>query len=184
MLKEMEQQVTQIKQNLKVAQNRQKSYADQKRTPREFKMGDHVYLRIKPRRSSLKMGACAKLAPRYCGPFEVLDRVGPVAYRLALPPTVKAHNVFHVSLLKKYVHDANHIIDWSVIQVEPEGEFLPEPQCILDRKEIPLRNRTIAQVKVQWKHFGPDEATWEMEDAMRQAYPILFTSVHTIHVSR
>ena len=129
------------------------------------------------------MGACAKLAPRYCGPFEVLDRVGPVAYRLALPPTVKAHNVFHVSLLKKYVHDSNHIIDWSVIQVELEGEFLPEPQCILDRKETPLRNRTIAQVKVQWKHFGPDEATWEMEDAMRQAYPILFTSVHVIHVS-
>jgi hypothetical protein len=184
MLKEMEQQVIQIKQNLKVAQNRQKSYADRKRTPREFKTGDHVYLRVRPRKSSLRMGACAKLAPRYCGPFEVLDRVGPVAYRLALPPTVKAHNVFHVSLLKKYVHDSNHIIDWSVIQVEPEGEFLPEPQCILDRKETPLRNRTIAQVKVQWKHFGPDEATWEMEDAMKQAYPILFTSVHTRHIDR
>ena len=89
--------------------------------------------------------------------------------------------MFH--LLKKYVHDANHIIDWSVIQVEPEEEFLPEPQCILDRRETQLRNRTIAQVKVQWKHFGPDEATWEMEDAMRHAYPILFTSVHVIHVS-
>jgi hypothetical protein len=68
--------------------------------------------------------------------------------------------------------------------VELEGEFLPEPQCILDRKETPLQNRTIAQVKVQWKHFGPDEDTWEMEDAMRQAYPILFTFVHAIHVSR
>jgi CRISPR/Cas system CSM-associated protein Csm2 small subunit len=140
MLKEMKQQVTQIKQNLKVAQNQHKSYADQKRIPREFKMRDHVYLRVRPRKSSLKMGACAKLAPRYCGPFEVLDRVGPIAYRLELPPTVKAHNVFRVSLLNKYVHDANHIIDWSMIQVEPEGKFLPEPQCILERKETLLRN--------------------------------------------
>jgi hypothetical protein len=115
MLKEMEQQVIQIKQNLKVAQNRQKSYADRKRTPREFKTGDHVYLRVRPRKSSLRMGDFSKLVPRYCGPFEVLDRVGPIAYRLALPPTIKAHNVFNVSLLKKYVHDSNHIIDWSVI---------------------------------------------------------------------
>ena len=64
------------------------------------------------------------------------------------------------------------------------GEFLPEPQCILDRKEAPLRNRTIAQVKVQWKHFGPNEATWEMEDAMKQAYLILFTSIHTRDIDR
>ena len=70
--------------------------------------------------------------------------MGPIAYRLGLPPTVKTHNVFHVSLLKKYVHDANHIIDWSMIQVELEGEFLLEPQCILDRKETMLWNRTIA----------------------------------------
>jgi hypothetical protein len=71
-----------------------------------------------------------------------------------------------------------------MIQVELEGEYLPEPQCILDRKETPLRNQTIAQVKVQWKHFGPDEATWEMEDAMKHAYLILFTYVHTHHIDR
>jgi hypothetical protein len=111
----MEQQVIQIKKNLKISQDRQKCYADRKRNTREFKIEDHVYLIIRPRKSSLRMGNCAKMAPRYCGPFEVLYRVGPIAYRLALPPTIKAHNVFHVSLLKKYVHDSNHIIYWSAI---------------------------------------------------------------------
>jgi hypothetical protein len=77
MLKEMEEQVIMIRQNLKIAQDRQKSYADMKRTPREFKAGDHVYLRVRPRKRSLRMGACAKLTPQYCGPFGVLDRVGP-----------------------------------------------------------------------------------------------------------
>ena len=84
---------------------------------------------------------------------------------------MKAHNVFHVSLLKKYVHNSNHIIDWFLIQVQLEGELLLEPQCIIDRKETPLMNKTIAHVKVQWKQFGPDEATWEIEDAMKQTYP-------------
>ena len=97
---------------------------------------------------------------------------------------MKEHNVLHVSLLKKYLHDSNHIIEWFVIQVELEGEFLPKSQCIIDRKETPLRNITIAQVKVQWKHFGLDEATWEMEDAMKYAYPFLFTSIHTQHIDR
>jgi hypothetical protein len=148
MLKEMEQQVIRIKNNLKIAHDRQKSYANKKRTPREFKTEDHVYLRVRPMKSSLRMGAFSKLTPQYCGPFEVLDRVGLVACRLELPPTVKEHNFFHVSLLKKNVHDSNHIIDWSMIQVETEGEFLLEPQCILDKKETSLENQTIAQVKV------------------------------------
>jgi hypothetical protein len=90
-------------------------------TSREFKAGDHVYLRIRPRKIYFRMGDCDKMETRYFGSFEVLDRVGPIAYWLALPPIVKEHNVFHVSLLKKYVNDSNHIIDWSVIQVEPEG---------------------------------------------------------------
>jgi len=115
--------VTRINKNLKVAQQRQKIYADSKRTHKEFKVGDHVYIRVKPKRISLRMGTCAKLSPRHFVPFEVLERVGLVAYKLALPPTIKYHNVFHVSLLKKYSHDSNHAIDWNVIQVEREGEF-------------------------------------------------------------
>ena len=75
------------------------------------------------KKSSLKPGSSAKLSPRYCGPFEVLERIGSVAYRLAFFASTRAHNVFHVSLLKKYVHVPNHVINWDVIQVEPEGEF-------------------------------------------------------------
>ena len=119
----MEQQVIQIKKNLKNAQDRQKSYADRKRTPKEFKTGDHTYLRVRPRKRSLRMGYFPKMKPWYCGPFEVLDRVRHIAYGLVLPPIVKEHNVFHLSLLNKYVHDFDHIIYWFVIQVEPEGEL-------------------------------------------------------------
>jgi hypothetical protein len=100
------------------------------------------------------------MAPRFCGPFEILTRIGPIAYQLALPANLRIHNVFHVSLLKKYVHDPTHMIDWNLVQVELEGEFQVEPLRILDWREITLRNRVVAQVKVQWKHFSPEEATW------------------------
>ena len=82
---------------------------------REFKVGDHVYLRVREKKSSLKLGICAKLSPRYYGSFEVLERIGPIAYRLAFPASTRSHNVFHVSLLKKYVHDPNHVVNWYVI---------------------------------------------------------------------
>ena len=117
LVKEMEQEVVNIRHNLKAAHDRQKSYADKHRMNREFSIEDHVYLRVKPKKSSLNIGSCAKLSPRYFGHYEVLERIGPVAYRLALPASTIAHNVFHVFLLKKYVHDPNHVINWEVIQV-------------------------------------------------------------------
>ena len=121
----------------------------------------------------MRLGNCVKLSLRYCGRFEILARIGLVAYQLALPATIKVHNVFHVSFLKKYVHDATHVIDCAKIQVEPEGEFQVEPKCIIDKREHVLRSRVIRQVKVQWKHLSAEEATWEMEDRTREAYPHL-----------
>ena len=86
---------------------------------------------MRARKSSLKLGSRANFSSRYCGSFEVIESIGKVAYRLAFPASTGAHNFFHVSLLKKYVHDPNHIINWDVMQVELEGEFQIEPMCIL-----------------------------------------------------
>ena len=82
-------------------------------------MGDHVFLKVKSKRHTLKLGNCSKLAACYCGSFEILERIGPITYRLEFPTCMSMHNVFHVSLLKKYIPDDNHTIDWNVIQVEP-----------------------------------------------------------------
>jgi hypothetical protein len=123
MLQEMENMVRKVQQKLKESQDRQKSYAYQKRRHLEFQTGDHVYLKVKARKISLKLGNCAKLAPRFYGPFEILAQIGPIAYQLALPANLRIHNVFHVSLLKKYIHDPTHIIDCNLVQVEPKGMF-------------------------------------------------------------
>jgi hypothetical protein len=120
-LKEMEEQMLKIKHNLKVAQDRQKCYANKNITHREFKVGDHIFLKVKANKSYLKLGNYSKLAAIFCGPFKILERIGLVAYMLALHASMTIHNVFHVSFLKKYIPDANHVIDWNLIQVEQEA---------------------------------------------------------------
>jgi hypothetical protein len=162
----VEEKMLKIKQNLKDAQDMKKSYAYKGRTHREFKVGDNVFLKVKANRSALKLGNCSKLASRYCGPFEILERISTMEYMLALLASVSIHNVFHVSLLKKYIRDANNVIDWSVIQVEQEGAFQVHMVCILDRKIKKLWNRSIELLKVQWPWYGPEDATWEHEDVM------------------
>ena len=134
MLVQKEEMVRQIKQNLKMTQDMHKIYADIKWTDKEHKVGEHVFLSVKPKKSKLRSWLYAKLAPRYVGPFKILARIGLVAYQLALPPYLRIHDVFHISLLKKYVADQSHIINWDNVQVEPEGEFHTEPMCILYKR--------------------------------------------------
>ena len=120
------------------------------------------------------MGRFGNLPPRFCGPFEILAKRGLVAYELALPAHIRVHNCFHASLLKKYVYDTKHVVDWSLLQVEPEEEFSPEPIHILEKREVPLKKHTIVQLKLQWKYFEAGEATWENEATIRKDYPTLF----------
>ena len=117
-----------IRQSLKRASDRQKSYADLHRSSRTFQIGDKVFLRVKPKRSSLKMGKCRKLSFRYYGPFEVLRRMGDQSYKLALPPQLHVHDVFHVSLLKKYVPNPGHILDLDDNVLVNQEEFWMEPE--------------------------------------------------------
>jgi hypothetical protein len=180
LIKEMEEQMLKIKQNLKATQDRQKIYVEKNRTHREFKVGDHVFLKVKDNRSSLKLGNNAKLAAIFFGPFEILERIGPDAYMLSLPASMTIHNVFHVSLLKKYIPDSNHVIDWIVIQVDQEGVLQVHHVRILDRKSKQLWNRAIGLVKVQWTWYGPKDMTWENEDAMQEEYPHLFEDFENI----
>ena len=115
LLMDLEQFVTKVQVNLKEAQHLQKIYVDWKRKDKEFQIGDHVYLKVKSKQSSLSLGRWGKLAPRFCGTFEILTKKGPVAYELDLPSHIRVHNVFHASLLDKYVYDTKHVIDWSLL---------------------------------------------------------------------
>jgi hypothetical protein len=175
MLQEMKEQVLQIRQRLKEGNDRQKSYADAKRTPREFTVGDKVLLRVKPQKSTIKFGKNAKLAPRYVGPFEVLEVVNPVAYRIALPPALaRMHNVFHVSYLKKFVIHHEHMIDWKLLQVREPRVVEVITLKILEVRKLRLQNREVTQCKVQWDQYTEDNATWEDYHDIFQKYPYLF----------
>jgi hypothetical protein len=169
---EAEEKVKIIRNNLKVAQSRQKSYADKRRKPIQFEVGDFVYLRVSPTRGVQRFGIKGKLAPRYIGPFEILEICGPVAYRLQLSPQLAAiHNVFHVSQLKKYISVPTEIIDTQSIDIEPDLSYKEHPIRILDTKERSTRRATVKMFKIQWNHHTEEVATWETEDYLHKNFP-------------
>ena len=116
-----------------------------------------------------------KLSPRFIGPFEILERVGAVAYRLALPPSMSGvHEVFHVSMLRRYTPDPAHVVDWGEIEVDTDGTFEEGPVCIMDSRDQVLGRKTVRLVRVLWQHCGVEESTWEREDTIRATYPFFF----------
>ena len=128
-----------------------------------------------PKRGVIRFNKREKLSPRYIGPFEVLERVGAVAYRLALLPSLlSVHEVFQVSMLQKYTPDPTHIVDWGELVVDADGTFEKGPVRIMDSREQVLRGKTVRLVKVLWQHRGVEEVTWEREDTVRANYPFLF----------
>ena len=128
-----------------------------------------------PKRGVVRFGKREKLLPRFIGPFEILEMVGTVAYRLALPPSMSCvHEVFHVSMLQRYTPDLAHIMDWGEIEVDTDGTFEEGPVCIMDSRDQVLRRKTVRLVRVLWQHHGEEESTWEHEDTLQATYPFLF----------
>ena len=151
-----------------MAQSRQKSYADVRRRPLEFEVGDHVFLKVMPKREVVRFSKRGKLSSRFIWPFEILERVGTVAYRLDLPPSMSGfHKVFHVSMLWRYTPDPAHVVDWGEIEVDTDGTFEEGPVCIMDSWNQVWRRKTVRLVRVLWQHCGVEESTWEREDTMR-----------------
>ena len=127
------------------------------------------------KRGVVRFGKRGKLSPRFIGPFEILERIGVVAYRLALPPSMSSvHEVFHVSMLRKYTPDPAHVVDWRQIEVDTDETFEEGPVCILDSRDRVLRRKTVRLVRVLWRHYGVEESTWERQDTMRITYSFLF----------
>ena len=169
------EKVSLIRQRLLTDQSRQKSYPDVRRRPLWFEVGDHFSLKVNPKRGVVRFGKRGKLSPRFIGPFEIFERVGTFAYRLALPPSMSGvHEVFHVSMLRKYTPDSAHVVDWGQIEIDTDGTFEEGPVYIVDSHDQVLRRKTVRLVRVLWRHCGVEESTWECEDTLRATYPFLF----------
>nr|GFA30093.1 hypothetical protein [Tanacetum cinerariifolium] len=132
-------------------------------------------IEVSPARGVRRFGIKGKLSPRFIGPFEILDRVGEVSYRLALPPQLShVHNVFHVSLLKGYKYYPLHVISYPLDQICVDLSYVEEPEAILDRQDRVMRKKTIPFVKILWRNHPEREATWETEESIRNSYPHFF----------
>nr|GEV70123.1 hypothetical protein [Tanacetum cinerariifolium] len=172
---ETTEKIVQIKSRIQAARDRQKSYADVRRKPLEFQVGDKVMLKVSPWKGVIRFGKREKLNPRYIGPFKISARVGTVAYRIELPEQLnRVHRMFYVSKLKKHMAEEPLAIPLDEIQVDDKLNFIEKPVEIIDREVKRLKQSRIPIVKVRWNSRRGHEFTWEREDQMQKKYPHFF----------
>ncbi|GJU09286.1 putative reverse transcriptase domain-containing protein [Tanacetum coccineum] len=177
LVQETTEKISQTKDRLKAARDRQKSYADKRRKPLEFSVGEYVLLKVSPWKGVVCYRKKGKLAPRFVRPFEITERIGPVAYRLRLPKELNGvHDTFHVSNLKKCLADLTLQIHLDEIRVDAKFNFVEEHVEILEREFNKLKQSRISIVKVRWNSKRGPEFTWERKDQMKLKYPHLCSS--------
>ncbi|GKD80791.1 putative reverse transcriptase domain-containing protein [Tanacetum coccineum] len=175
LIPETTEKIVQIKQRMQAARDRQKSYADLKRKPMDFQVGDNVMLKVSPWKGVVHFGKRGKLNPRYVGPFKVIEKVGDVAYKLELLEELsRVHNTFHVSNLKKCYADEPLAVPLDGLHFDDKLQFVEEPVEIIDREVKQLKRSCIPLVKVRWNSKQGPEFTWECEDQFHKKYPHLF----------
>nr|GEY06036.1 putative reverse transcriptase domain-containing protein [Tanacetum cinerariifolium]GEY06139.1 putative reverse transcriptase domain-containing protein [Tanacetum cinerariifolium] len=153
-----------------------KTYADKRRKPLEFSICDHVLLKVSPWKGVVRFGKKWKLAPRFVGPFEIIEKVGTVTYQLDLPEKLNSvHDTFYVSNLKKCLADLTLQVPLDEIRVDDKLNFVEEPLKIMEREFKKLKRSRIVIVKVRWNLKRGSEFTWEREDQMKLKYLHLFS---------
>jgi hypothetical protein len=157
---------------LKAAKSRQETYANKRCQPLEFKVGNHVYLRVSPMKGVKRFGVKEKLAPRYIGPFSILEKCGSVTYKLDLPPSLTGvHDIFHVSQLKKCLKAHVDVVLLKVISLKADLSYLEHLIKVLDQKDRVTRRKTLKFFKIQWSNHSEEEATWESNEFLRSHHP-------------
>jgi hypothetical protein len=176
-IQEVEEQVRMIRENLRTAQSRQKSYVDTQRRQLEFEEGDHVYLKVSPIQGMRRFKVKGKLSPRFIGPFKILKRVGQMAYHIELPNHLSdVYDVFHVSQLKKCLQVPEEQLPMEELSVQGALAYIEHPVKIIYTLTRVMRNKVIKMCKVQWNHHGEDETTWEKEEELHVEFSNLFPS--------
>jgi hypothetical protein len=165
-----------VRENLRVMQSRQKSYVDHRRRELSFEVGIFIYLKVSPMKGLCRFKVWGKLAPRFIGPFKILEKRGEVAYQLELLPQLSdVHDVFHVSQLKKCLHVPEEQIPMKDLDAKEDLSYQEYPVKILETSKRVIRNKRIKMCKVQWSHHTMEDATWEREEELKAEFPSFFS---------